>query len=143
MKSPVQTERPKIGMGVLIKKGGKILMGLRQNTSHGNGEWCFPGGHLEFGESFAECILRETKEECGIQIKNLRFHCVANVRKYDRHYVLVGFLADWKRGEPKLLEPDKFVEWRWFDAKNLPRPIFKTTKIMLDALKSKKICIDA
>jgi len=42
--------RPYIGVGVCVVKDGKVLLGKRQNA-HGDGCWCFPGGHLEFKES--------------------------------------------------------------------------------------------
>lgn len=60
-----------VGVGVMIfDKDGMILLGKRKG-SHGAGEYSFPGGHLEYGESFEECAKREVMEECGIEIKNL------------------------------------------------------------------------
>jgi 8-oxo-dGTP diphosphatase len=42
---------PKVGIGVVVVKEGKILLGKRKG-SHGNGEYAGPGGHLEYLESF-------------------------------------------------------------------------------------------
>ena len=42
-----------VGVSIIIKKGNKVLVGRRKNI-RGNGTWAFPGGHLEFGESFEE-----------------------------------------------------------------------------------------
>ena len=44
-------QRPKVGIGVMVFKDGKVLMGKRK-SSHGEGEWAWPGGHLEYMESF-------------------------------------------------------------------------------------------
>ncbi len=45
---------PRVDFGVLIQNDKKeVLLGLRKG-SHGSGEWCFPGGHLEFGETIME-----------------------------------------------------------------------------------------
>jgi 8-oxo-dGTP diphosphatase len=44
-------ERPKVGIGVIVYRKGKILIGKRL-SHHGAGTWEIPGGHLEFGESF-------------------------------------------------------------------------------------------
>lgn len=108
------------------------MIGKRHNnSSHGAGTWCFPGGHLEFGESFEECALRETAEEVGVNLKQLRFQCVANIKKYQKHHVLIGFIADWKSVEPKLLEPDKFSEWKWFSLDKLPKPLFEASRLMI------------
>lgn len=133
---------PKVGTGVMILKGNKALFGKRKNT-HGEGEWSFPGGKLEYGEFINDCILREIKEECGVKVKKLIFQTVLNVKKYDRHYVVVGFLAPWKSGEPKTLEPDKFYEWKWFDLKKLPKNLFYATSLMIKGYKNKQIYFDA
>lgn len=114
---------PKVGVGVLIIKNNTVLLARRKNA-HGAGEYAFPGGHLEFGESFEDCAVRETAEETGIDIKNIQFQFVGNFVKYDRHYVHVGLTAEWASGDPKVLEPEKSEEWGWFDFDNLPSPIF-------------------
>lgn len=108
-------DRPRVGVGVMIFKNGKILLHKRRG-SHGEGEHSFPGGHLEYMESFEECARRETKEEAGIEIKNIRFQYLANVKEYTpKHYVHVGLVADWLSGEPKVMEPeesDPIEGWR-------------------------------
>ena len=58
--------RPKIGFGVIVIKDNKVLLGKRKNA-HGEGFWCFPGGHLEFNEEIGDCAVREVKEETGIE----------------------------------------------------------------------------
>ena len=100
-------------------------MGKRQN-SHGEGCWSFPGGHLEFGESWEECAKRETLEETGLEITNLRFGTVTNdiFEKENRHYVTIFLVADYISGEPKVLEPEKWETWDWFTWDNLPQPLF-------------------
>jgi 8-oxo-dGTP diphosphatase len=67
-----QEQRPKVGVGVMIFKDGKVLLGKRK-SSHGDGEYAWPGGHMEYMESFEECAKRETMEETGMQIRNVRF----------------------------------------------------------------------
>ena len=52
-------KKPKVGVGVMILKDGEILLGKRKG-SHGEGEYAFPGGHLEYMESFSDCAKRET-----------------------------------------------------------------------------------
>ena len=77
-------ERSKIKacVGVMIFKDGKVLLGKRKG-SHGSGEYSFPGGHLEFGESFEECVIRETLEETSVKIKNIKFQCLSNIYKHE------------------------------------------------------------
>jgi 8-oxo-dGTP diphosphatase len=35
--------------------------------------WSFPGGHVEHGESFCDCAIREVKEETGLDVQNLKY----------------------------------------------------------------------
>lgn len=130
---------PRMGTGVMIVKEGHVLLGKRKST-YGDGEYSFVGGHLENGERFEECALRETKEECGLQVKNLKFLVVANIKAYlPRHFVLIGFTAEWVGGEPELLEPHKFESWQWYPLDKLPKPLFYPTGIMLKAY-AEKMC---
>ena len=73
-----------------------------------------------------ECALREVKEETGIEIQNLRFVGIVNDpdREHGTHYVTLSYVADWKSGEPEVLEKDKFTQWRWFGAQELPEEKF-------------------
>ncbi|MFA6338955.1 MAG: NUDIX domain-containing protein [Candidatus Paceibacterota bacterium] len=127
---------PRVGVGVMIFKDGKILLTKRKGA-HGAGEYSFPGGHLEYMESFEECARRETREEAGIEIQNLRFSYVTNSKKYTpKHYIHIGLIADWKSGEPKIMEPEKSEEWKWYDLDNLPEPLFEFSEFAVEAYKN-------
>jgi len=129
----------KVGIGVMIFKDGKILLGKRKG-SHGDGEYAFPGGHFEYGESFENCVLREIAEECGIKVKNIKFQFVSNFKKYiPKHYVHLHFTADWVSGEPQVLEPEKCDNWGWYDIDNLPEPLFGTTPLAIESYKTGKV----
>jgi 8-oxo-dGTP diphosphatase len=130
-------EQVRVGIGVMILKGGKVLIGQRMG-SHGSGEWAFPGGHLEYMESFEDCAKRETLEECGLEIQNIRFQLLANLRQYQpRHYVHVGLIADWKSGEPIVFEPEKCREWQWCDLNELPG-LFRASQFAIEAYRTGK-----
>ena len=58
----MESKCPKVGVGVAVVKDGKVLLGKRKNA-HGEGTWSFPGGHLEYKESWEDCAIRETLEE--------------------------------------------------------------------------------
>ena len=136
-------QKPKIGVGVMTLKDGKVLLGRRKG-SHGEGEYAFPGGHLEYMESFENCARREVLEECGIEIENIRFQLLSNVTKYaPKHYIHIGLIADWKSGEPQLLEPEKSESWGWYALDDLPEPIFEMCRQGLECLASKEMYLDA
>jgi 8-oxo-dGTP diphosphatase len=120
----------------MIIKDGLVLLGLRKG-SHGAGEYAFPGGHLEYLESFEQCAQRETLEECGITIRNVRFQFVANVQTYrPRHYVHIGLLANWHSGTPAVLEPQASGVWEWYDLDHLPQPLFEMARLGVESYKT-------
>ena len=128
--------RPKVGLGVIVFKDGKILVGKRK-ASHGAGEYAFPGGHLEYMESFEDCAQREVMEECGIKIKNVRFLNLENVIRYaPKHYVNIELIADWESGEPQILEPEKIGDWAWYSPDEMPTPAFIFSLHGIESLKT-------
>ncbi len=132
----METEnQPRVGIAIMIFKGNKVLLGKRKG-SHGAGEYAFPGGHLEYMESFKECVLRELAEECGIEVGEVQFLLLANMKKYTpKHYCHIGVTAEWKSGEPQVLEPEKVERWDWYDLDNLPTPLFAGSQLCVDAYK--------
>jgi len=131
----MQQERPNIGIGVIIIKDGKILLGKRKSSS-GVGEYA---GHLELNESIEVCARREVMEEAGINISNVRFLCIQNANNYsNKHYVTIGMISDWESGEPKNLEPEKCEGWDWYSFDSLPKPLYATVPAYIEACKTGK-----
>jgi 8-oxo-dGTP diphosphatase len=52
----------------LIFRGGKLLITQRHAGAHLGGRWEFPGGKREPGETFEQCLVREIREELGVEI---------------------------------------------------------------------------
>jgi len=116
----------------------------KQISSHGDGQFGVVGGHLEYMESFKECALREIKEECGIEVKNIRFQFLMNLKAYaPKHYVHIGLTADWASGEPRVLEPDKMEGWDWYDLDKIPEPRFATIDKALLSYRTGKTFFDS
>ena len=125
----------KVGIGVMIMKDGKVLLGKRKGK-HGAGEYAWPGGHFEYMESFTDSAKREVMEETGMEIDNIRFLRLANLKEYaPKHYVDIGLIADWKSGEPVVMEPEKCESWDWYDIDNLPSPLFSGIETYIEAYK--------
>ncbi len=118
-------QRPKVGIGVVVMEDGKVLLGKRKN-SHGEGSWCFPGGHLEFNESWEDCARREVTEETGINVKDIRFGTTTNdiFEKERKHYITIFMLCNYDSGQVKVMEQEKCQQWDWFSWDNLPEPLF-------------------
>ncbi|MEM5778135.1 MAG: NUDIX domain-containing protein [Candidatus Aenigmatarchaeota archaeon] len=122
----------KVGVGVMLLKDNKILLGKRNTDPakadselHGEGTWTLPGGKIHFGEKIQDAAKREVKEETGIIANNLKVVSIGNEIVHDAHFVTIGFLCKDFKGEPKVMEPEEITEWKWFSLSNLPNPIFK------------------
>ncbi|MFA6022611.1 MAG: NUDIX hydrolase [Candidatus Pacearchaeota archaeon] len=123
-------ERPGVGLSVIIFNSNdmKILMGKRKGA-HGAGQWAFPGGHIEKFETFEDCAKREVIEETGMRIELIDKYPVAATNDFfkedDKHYVTLFFRAhNWENQEPKLMEPEKCEEWKWYAWYNFPSNLF-------------------
>ncbi|HLD81094.1 MAG TPA: NUDIX hydrolase [archaeon] len=124
-----EAKAPKVGVGVIVVRDGKVLAGKRKNA-HGDGAWSFPGGHLELNEGVEECAKREVFEETGARVKNLRQGPYTNdvFEKEGKHYVTLFVVADYDSGGVTAREPGKCGEWKWFKWDELPEPVFLPIK---------------
>jgi len=127
-----ETKLPRVGVGVLVVRGEHFLLGQRCGE-HMPGYYAAPGGHLEYGETFAECATREVKEETNLDVANVRFLMIGNYQFGTKHYVDVDMVADCSEGEAVANEPDKCSEWKWYHRDQLPSPLFIVTKRMIEA----------
>ncbi|KAF9939159.1 Nudix hydrolase 15, mitochondrial [Modicella reniformis] len=86
-----------VGVGVLIMHNHRVLIGKRIG-SHGANTWQLAGGHLEFGETFEECAIREALEETGLALDpdSAKFVIANNNIMSDigKHYVTVFVAAN-------------------------------------------------
>jgi len=126
-------QRPKVGVGVIVTKDDQVLLMKRQN-SHGHGTWAPPGGHLEYGESFDVCAIRETLEETGLVIANPTFRAITNdvFVEEEKHYITVWVEAKHISGEPIINSVRELSQIGWFAWDALPQPIFLPFKQFID-----------
>lgn len=70
--------------GLLINSRNEITLGYSHKT------YQFPGGHLEPGETLLECLIREIKEETGIDITNMQVKPLERITYYNKNYRNTG-----------------------------------------------------
>lgn len=116
---------PRVGVGVIVEKNGKILLGERIG-SHGANTWSPPGGHLDFGEGVIECAKRELLEETGLLATSCALGSwTENVLDNGtKHYISLFVIVDQFEGTLQLMEPEKCISWKWFSWEELPSPLF-------------------
>lgn len=127
--------RPVIGVGVLVWRDKKLLLGERVVKGQDRC-WQFPGGYLEGDESVIECARREVQEETSLKVKNLR-HLGFTDKTFgsEKHKVITLLIScEFSSGEAQLLESHKCAGWEWFDYDDLPAPLFKPTANFLRQL---------
>jgi 8-oxo-dGTP diphosphatase len=138
----VLMKRPRVGVGVFVKKEGKILVGKRKG-SHGAATWALPGGHLEPGESFEACCKREVHEETGLIIKNISSVVFTNDVFHDEglHYITLFFKGEYESGEATVAEPQECEEWRWVSLNHIPQPIFLPLRNALEEINERDLSV--
>ena len=116
-----------LGVGAIIHDGeGRILLLQRAGSLDASrstvGMWSNPGGEVDFGETADAAAVREAHEELGVEIEIERLIGFSDqiLPQAGLHWHLVAFLAHILRGEPRILEPEKFDDLRWFAVHDLP-----------------------
>jgi len=95
--------------GLIIEKG-KVLCVLRERESLEGGNWEFPGGKVEFGESLPSALKRELLEELSIETNIENPVAVSSAIIEQTHYVMVAFQTSIENGE---IELNVGQEYRW------------------------------
>lgn len=132
-----------VSVGALIfNSEGKILLCKRsKNAKNERGCWEAPGGAVEFGETLEHAIVREMKEELGVELKLLKQMPAANhiIPDEHQHWIPSAFICRIKNlKKPKIMEPDKCDEIDWFALDDLPSPLSIITKIDVSRYKRMK-----
>ena len=123
----------KIGLACIIIKDNKILLGHRSANRTDTGgihepdTWTLPGGKQEFDETIQECAVRETKEECNLDVSDIKVLTTCDDIAPDKHFVTITTMANHHSGNPVVMEPTKEDEWKWFDIDNLPDNLYPPT----------------
>ena len=123
----MKKERFKIKFAVylFLKDGEKYLLSERKNTGYKDGQFSLVAGHVDGGETALEAIIREAKEEAGIDIleKDLKHVFTMHRMIPGDEYIDLYFECENWQGKIMNNEPNKCAKLEWFDANNLPENI--------------------
>ena len=102
---------------ILHAPDGRVLIGKRAPQARYGGQWCLPGGYIEYEESFIDTAHREVREEVGVVITNLRYFHSQPWPFPDS--LMIAFFADYVSGEITP-DPSEIEAAGWFPRSALP-----------------------
>ncbi len=124
-----------IGVAVIWNPDGQILIDKRKAGGTMGGLWEFPGGKIEPGETVAECIVREIREELAIEI-SVGEHLIAIEHTYPTFQItLIVHHCQHISGIPQSIESD---EIRWVNVNDLASYQFPAANLeIINAIKDR------
>jgi len=99
----------------VIERGDEILVTRRPQGVHLAGHWEFPGGKCDPGESLHACMIRELREELGVEAI-VGDEMLATTHEYADHHVELHFLRCTVSGTPS---PQLGQDMRWVRREDL------------------------
>ena len=113
-------KQPLLGVGALIICKGKILLEKRRNEP-GRGQWSIPGGLVELGENVEQTVIREVREETGLEVENPEHVDIVDNIDLDEngkvryHFIIVDYLVELKGGTLKAASDAEELRWVAFE----------------------------
>jgi len=115
-------ETPIPGVAAIVLDDDRVLL-VRRGREPAKGRWSLPGGVIELGERSAEAVVREVREETGVEVEPIRVVAIYDPIVRDEegkvrfHYILLEYLCRPIRGEPK--PSSDVLDARWFHLREL------------------------
>ena len=129
-------EHPMVGVGAIIVQDGKILI-VRRGSEPGKGKWSVPGGLVELGETVEQAVVREVREECGLDVEVDKLIDIVDSMTFDKngrlkyHFIILDFFVKIKGG--KLRPGDDAKEALWVSLEEVEN--YDLTKTFKEFLK--------
>jgi 8-oxo-dGTP diphosphatase len=100
-----ESETIKVGVGAVVFRDAEVLL-IKRGKAPFKGQWSIPGGGLDYGEAVRDGLVREIREETGVEVKILSLLDVFEALPCDKgedfsqHVVLIDYVCEWEAGEP-------------------------------------------
>lgn len=126
--------KPYAAAYLVLVKDGHVLLLRRFNTGYQDGQYSLVSGHLDGGETTKQCIIREAREEAGIEVHLEDLEVVHFMHRYrpDREYLDIYLRTEKWTGEITNMESDKCDELTWYDLGKLPDNVLPEVQFALE-----------
>ncbi len=118
---------------LILTDGPRVLLALREGTGYADGMWNVPSGKLEAGEDAPTAVVRECREEIGLELAGDEPRLAVTVHHRNAAgqgriglFFTVAYQPD-RPGEPINAEPHKCAKLDWFPADMLPHNTYPYT----------------
>lgn len=127
---------------LFLVREGEILLLRRFNTGYEDGNYSVPAGHIDGRERVTVAMIREAKEETGIDIDPTQLRLVHVMHRIspgesDERIDFFFEVRVW-RGEPIITEPNKCDDLYWFSLTQLPENIIPYVRTAIQNYQDKK-----
>lgn len=128
---------PALGVGAVIWNDKNEVVLIRRGKEPRRDQWSIPGGHLEWGESLHDAILREVREETGLVVEIAGLIDTVDLIMRDasgdvtRHYVLIDFATRVVAGELRAGSDAAEARWVAFSALS-DYPLWSETRRIIE-----------
>ena len=127
---------------LVLRRGDEVLLSLRENTGYQDGKYSLVAGHLEGGEVAEDAMVREAKEEAGIEIntKDLKLIHVTHRLGGNPEQERIDLFFECSRwsGEIVNIEPEKCGDLKWFQLSRLPSNMLPHVRLVLQDIQLQK-----
>jgi 8-oxo-dGTP diphosphatase len=140
---------PLAGVGAVIVCSGKILL-VKRGNEPAKGKWSIPGGLVELGETSMQAVMREAKEETGLEVCVPELLDVMDAIHLDERgkvqyqYVIADYFVKMQSGKPEAASDAAEVKWvrlgkvEGYDLTRSFRDFFVKNRAKLEKLESRK-----
>lgn len=109
---------PKISPAIIVAIINRDQLLLARNANFKGGWYSLIAGYVDIGETLEETVVREVKEEVGLDVKNIRYYKSQPWALSGS--MMIGFIAEADSAQPIAIDNNEIVEAAWFSRRNLP-----------------------
>ena len=107
-----------IAAGIIFNESRDKILLIKRTDSMWGDVWSIPGGHIEYGETAEEALIRELKEELALAVIDLKFLDYEEFTVAAKQFISLNFIV---RAKEKISLNNEIKEAKWFDFSELKK----------------------